>query len=222
MANGVGLGHGISARNQESRVLADALSAIGALNARILEAIASAARRSDRLFPLDPSLRGRFAALTDVPVIGVRCGVLLADLSFSDSSRWQRSEIRFLGSESQAHPRWLTSAEGIVLTSAALMLAWHVVHAIPTASGILLGMPRSVSAIYQRLTVNDFADIAMDPERWMRPRWADRLDFWSGILDAAEAIPCHERQSVTLRCLKASTPQCESLVRRLKVARVVS
>jgi len=170
----------------ETRALADALAAIGGVNKQLLEALRLSAARLDRTFPLAPSQQAPFAALTASQVHDAPpCGVLLADAGFSDPERWRRlSEPSQLEPSVDIEPDWLGREPAIVLVYAILMVAWHVVHTAPAAAGVLLGMSEPVLALFRQLDTADLARIARDHPGLIRPRWVDRPDLWSSVVES--------------------------------------
>jgi hypothetical protein len=169
----------------ETRGLTDALAAIGGVNKQLLEALRLSAGRVDQTFPLAQNLRAQFAALTADQIRGAPfCGVLLADAGFSEAERWRRvSEPSELEPSGENAPEWLAREHAIVLAYAILMVAWHVVHTVPAAAGVLLGMSGPVRTLYRTLDTADLARIARNHSGWIRPRWVDRPDLWRSVLE---------------------------------------
>lgn len=183
----------------------DALDAIGQLNQELLASLVLAARRdSAQPFPLADSLRDRFAHLTAVEVKAIsHCGVLLADAEFTVAARWRNPDAAGESAmDLDLGGHWLTHDQAIAFGFAVLMLAWHVVHAAPVIAGVLLGMSEAVLTEYRRLGINDLVAIAQKPPRWIKPRWIDSPDVWTGIIDLATDPVSKESSKMSVHCLK--------------------
>jgi hypothetical protein len=183
----------------------DALDAIRQLNQELLASLVLAARRaSAQTFPLADSLRNRFAHLTAVDIKAIsHCGVLLADAEFSVAARWRNADgAGDSAMDLDLRGHWLTHDQAIAFGFAVLMLAWHVIHAAPDIAGVLLGMSEAVLAHYRKLGINDLLAIAQKPPRWIKPRWIDSPDVWTGIIDLATDPVNKESSKMTVHCLK--------------------
>ena len=185
----------------------DALDAIGQLNQELLAMLVLAARRdSVQPFPLADSLRDRFVYLTAAEIRAIsHCGVLLADAEFTVAARWRNADgAGDSAMDLDLRGHWLTRDQAIAFGFAVLMLAWHVIHAAPGIAGVLLGMSAAVLTDFQRLGINDLVVIAQKPLRWIKPRWIDSPEVWTGIIDLATDPISKESSKMTLHCLKLS------------------
>jgi len=183
----------------------DALDAIGQLNQELLAILVLTARSgSAQPFPLADSLRDRFAHLTAVEIKAIsHCGVLLADAEFTVAARWRNADGAGDSAMGQdLRGQWLTHDQAIAFGFAVLMLAWHVVHAAPDIAGVLLGMSEPVLTHYRRLGIDDLLAIAQQPPRWIKPRWIDSPDVWTGIIDLATDPVSKESSKMSVHCLK--------------------
>ena len=82
--------------------------------------------------------------------------------------------------------------------------SWYLIHANPAVARVLLGMSTSGVAAYRELGVADLTHIARRHPEWVRPRWADRLDVWTVILEGCGRRGEQDPRSLTLRCLQVS------------------
>jgi hypothetical protein len=192
-----------SVARYEPVVLNDALAAVTELNLQLLDALARNAQAQGP-FPLGELLRAPIACLSSSQRRqAAQCGVLLADVGFADLDRWRQialqSECNLLTEPSD----WLSSEESVVLAYAVFMVAWHVVHVSPSAAGFLLGMTEPVVAVYRKLGVADLAHVARSRPQWVRPRWYDRPDVWTSVVEGAMNPASHDPASIVLRCLSA-------------------
>jgi hypothetical protein len=183
----------------------DALDAVGQLNQELLAILVLAARRdSAPPFPLADSLRERFAHLTAAEIKAIsHCGVLLADAEFTVAARWRNADGAGdspMNLDLRGH--WLTHDQAIAFGFAVLMVAWHVVHAAPGIAGVLLGMSEAVLTHYRSLSINDLVAIAQKPPAWIKPRWIDSPDVWTGIIDLATDPVSKESSKLSVHCLK--------------------
>ena len=185
-----------------SHLLSDSLAAVVELNGQLLDALSSSAQTA-REFPLGPKLRARFAALSALQRRQVaQSGVLLADVGFSNSDRWHSLVFDGEHLDRGMYSEWLAVEDAVALTSTVLLVAWHILRVRPSIAGFLLGMPESTVSTFRQLGVADLTRVARRHPHWVRPRWPDRLDLWSSILDADTSS--QDPASVVLRCLKAS------------------
>jgi hypothetical protein len=184
--------------------LGDALTAVSELNGQVMDALTLSAQ-SARAFPLDSKLRRRFAALSASHRQGAaRCGVLLADAGFADPKRWRSLVVRGEFDDSTGETEWLPADEAVVLASAVLLVAWHIVHVRPSIAGFLLGMPDATMSSFRNLGIAELTRVARRHPQWVQPRWPDRPDLWQNILAAHAGSPAHDPAELVLRCLKAS------------------
>ena len=187
-----------------SNQLSGVLAAVNETNGQLLDALAHCAQ-SKLPFPLSDSLRAPFAALPSSHRRRAgQCGVVLADVGFSDPQRWQRLVTRGEHESITAEGDWLPTEDAIALASSLLMVAWHIVRVRPSLAGILLGMSESVVEMYRKLGVAELAQIARRRPQWVRPRWSDRPDVWQSVLGTAEQPAADDSASIVLRCLKVS------------------
>jgi hypothetical protein len=199
----------------ERKTLSDALDAVGQLNEQLLAVLVrTAGSDSSQTFPMADSLRSRFARLTAEQCKAIsRCGVLLADAQFTRVERWLNvGSIVGTDAVYDAGCHWLGQDEAIALCFAVLMVAWHVVHTAPTIAGVLLGMSESVLTRYRDLGVNELVAIAQSLPCWIRPRWADSPEVWTGIIDLATDPLNSEPSKLALHCLKLSAGSSARLI----------
>jgi len=198
---------GQASHRSEPKTLSDALGAIGELNQELLTVLVLAARRdSAQSFPLADSLRPQFENLTSAQIGAIsRCGVLLADAGFTDTARWQNADLAHESRvDADTGGQWLAQDHAIAFGFAVLMLAWHVVHTTPRVSGVLLGMSKAVLFHYRKLGIHGLVAMAQKGPRWIRPRWIESPDVWSGIIDVATDPISHESSKISVHCLKLS------------------
>jgi hypothetical protein len=195
-----------SAWRREPRVLTQVLDAVSAVNAQLLDALAASAREEVAEFPLSESLRGRAAKLTlEERRRAARCGVFLVDANLVDFSCWR--EVALQGesaSSTDASTLWLPIEESRSLAHSALLVAWYVIRANSAVARVLLGMSASGVAAYRELGVADLAQIARCRPECVRPRWPNRFDVWSQLMEGASDGGAHESRSTMLRCLQVS------------------
>lgn len=188
-----------------SHLLIDSLAAVAELNGQLLEALTLSAQTT-RTFPLGPKLRARFASLTaNQRQRAAQCGVLLADVGFSDPERWRALAFHSDPLDRSVETEWLAANDAVALTSAVLLVAWHILRVRPSMAAFLLGMPDSTVNTFRQLGVAELTRVARRHARWVCPRWPDRGDIWNAILDGDTHSPSHDAASLVLRCLKAST-----------------
>jgi len=194
-------------------VLAKVLEAVADLNAEFLEALGETARSAPDQFPLSHCLRSEFSRLMVAQCRERgRCGVFLADAAFTDRIRWARVAS---GGDLDAFPQeqahWLTIGQGVVAAHSALMVAWHIVHTVPSLVSVLLGMSDEVMCEFGKLSISDLAYIARSRFSWVRPRWADRADVWASIIASGHSGSDQEPAAV-LRCLKVSASESRRML----------
>lgn len=198
----------------DPKVLTRSLEAIADLNAEFLEALVETANYRPDLFPLPPALRSDFSQIL-VPQCRERgrCGILLADARFSDTARWisvvSGDHPDTILNEHPAH--WLSVGQGVVVAHSVLMVAWHIVQAVPSLVSVLLGMSDEVAREFAKLSISDLTHVARDQASWVRPRWADREDVWASIIARRHSGADPEPPAV-LRCLKATASESRRML----------
>ena len=196
----------------DPKVLAKVLDAVADLNAEFLEALVETARSAPDQFPLSHCLRSEFRRLMvkQCRERG-RCGVFLVDAAFSDHIRWARIASRDLDAFPQDPAHWLSIGQGMVVAHSALIVAWHIVHAVPSLVSVLLGMSDEVMCEFGRLSISDLTYIARTRFSWVRPRWADRADVWASIIASGHCGSDQEPAAI-LRCLKVSASESRRML----------
>jgi hypothetical protein len=194
-----------AAWRREPRVLRQVLDAVVAVNGQLLDALAASARGDAIPFPLNASLRERAARLTlEERRRAARSGVFLVDANLIDFSCWREAALRGELAPSRDVPMpWLPIDEARSLAHSALLVAWYVIHADSAVARVLLGMSASGVAAYRELGVADLAQIARCHPECVRPRWPNRLDVWSELIQGACDGGTQESRT-TLRCLELS------------------
>jgi hypothetical protein len=197
---------------REPRVLTQVLDAISAVNSQLLDAVASSARGEGAAFPLVKSLRGRAAKLTlEERRRAAGCGVFLVDANLIEFWCWREVALRGESAPAADVPTpWLPIEESRSLAHSALLVAWYVVQADFAVARVLLGMSASGVAAYRELGVADLAQIARCHPECVRPRWLDRPDVWSQLIEGA-CDGTERSRSATLRCLELSTGDLKCL-----------
>jgi hypothetical protein len=104
----------------------------------------------------------------------------------------------------EALPPWLPIEESRSLAYSALLLAWYVMHANPAVARVLFGMSSLGVLAYQKLTLEDLAQVARCRPVCVRPRWPTRADVWAQLIEEAGGAEPRESRSATLRCLAVS------------------
>jgi hypothetical protein len=195
-----------AAWNHRPLVLTQVLDAVSAVNSQLLDALAESARGDAAEFPLNESLRGRVAGLTlEERRRAARCGVFLADANFIDFSCWREMSLQGEPALSRGILRpWLPIEESRSLAHSVLLIAWYVIHASPVVARVLLGMSASGVAAFRELGVGDIAEIARGRPECVRPRWPNRLDVWTHIVEGARDAGAEKPRWTTLRCLQVS------------------
>lgn len=195
-----------SAWRREPHVLTQVLDAVSAVNAQLLDALAASAREEAAEFPLIESLRGRAAKLTlEERRRAARSGVFLVDANLVDFSCWREAALRGESAPSTDASRpWLPIEESRSLAHSALLVAWYVIRTNSAVARVLLGMSASGVAAYRELGVADLAQIARCRPECVRPRWPNRLDVWSQLLEGTSDEGTQESRSTTLRSLQVS------------------
>jgi hypothetical protein len=195
------------------------LAEIAELNAYFLEALANCAKRRPQHFPLPEHLRADFSRLTQLDLRRRRkCSVLLVDARFSDSVYWSPAAMcdqAVLPSSERGH--WLSEPQGVLMALSVLMVAWHVVKSLSPLAGVLLGMNDGVSREFSNLQLADLAQIAQTRPGWIRPRWADRIDLWSSIVEAIQT-DADPGPSPILHLLKSSATESGRMFSSMRVA----
>lgn len=195
-----------SAWRREPLVLAGVLDAVSAVNEQLLEGLSESARGASDEFPLPQSLRLKIATLTVEELRKVaRCGVYLADANLIDFACWREAALT---GESTALPAafraWLPVERSSSLAHSALLVAWHLTQTNPAVARVLLGMSAPGVAAYRALGISDLAHIARHHSDWVRPRWSQRLDVWSDLIDSVIRPGAQGPRTMTLRCLQVS------------------
>ena len=191
---------------RESRGLTQVLDAVFAVNSQLLDALASSAREGATQFPLSESLRERAARLTlEGRRRAARSGVFLVDANLMDFSCWREAALRGESAPPADLPMpWLPIEDARSLAHSALLVAWYVIHADPAVARVLLGMSASGVAAYRELGVADLAQIARRHPECVRPRWPNRLDVWSELMEGGCDGGTRESRSTMIRCLELS------------------
>jgi hypothetical protein len=195
-----------AAWRHEPLVLTQVLDAVSAVNSQLLDSLAECARGDAAEFPLNDSLRSRVAGLTlEERRRAARCGVFLADANCVDFSCWREVMLR----GESALPReilrpWLPIEESRSLAHSVLLIVWYVVHASPAVARVLLGMSASGVTAFRELDVGEIAQIARRRPDCVRPRWPNRLDVWTQIVEGARDAGAESPRWTTLRCLQVS------------------
>jgi hypothetical protein len=193
-------------RRFEPAALTEALGTVSAVNEQLLEALVESARSDSAEFPLSGSLRPRVAGLSfEECRWAARCGVLLADANLADSRGWRDVQGHDKGNIPAVSRRpWLPMEQSISLAHSTLLVSWYLIHSTPAVARVLLGLSAAGVAACRELGVGDLAKLARRHPECVRPRWPDRLDVWTHLLEGAICPGIQESRSMTLHCLQVS------------------
>ncbi len=164
------------------QLVADSVSNFNALFLNALHLAAS--ERPDR-FPLSPSLIDGFRALRvdDCRELAAGVRICLADEHFSDEAWWDLA----ISPSARPHPPesdpWMGDIDRTWLTQSLLMLAWNGMRLLPSFSRVLFGMSPAVQKTIEKLTLFQLSGVARSPETAIRPRWPERTDIWTYVLN---------------------------------------
>jgi hypothetical protein len=188
----------------EPAALSEVFRTVCSVNEQLFGALVCAARSDSTEFPLSASLRHQVARLSsDECQRAARCGVLLPDANWPNSPGW-RDVPSHDNSSVSTDSLWLPVEQSISLSLATLLVSWYVIHSAPAVARVLLGLTAARVAAYRELGVDDLAKIARRNPACVRPRWPDRLDVWTHLVEGASQSSDKFR-SMTLRCLQASS-----------------
>jgi hypothetical protein len=165
-------------------------AALQDVNERCLDLLAHAARTSkEPPFSLVASLREPLRRSTaEGRRVAASRGVLLVDMQFDQRVWWHRAlggpeRQSRNGAGSGAFPR----QSGIELARATMTLAWNAVQTDRTIAPVVLGMDAEVVNLIASMPLTGLDRFATRHFRRIRPRWADRVEFWRELLSASEA-----------------------------------
>jgi hypothetical protein len=187
---------------------------VSSFNSLFLSALHQAAcERPDR-FPLAPELLDGFRQLTAVDCRERAAGIrlCLADAQFSDEAWW---ELAITAQASQRHPEsdsWMGEIDHSPLTQSLLMVAWHGVRSLPSFSRVLFGMSPGVQNAFGKLNLYQLFGLARSPGQGIGPRWPDRTDIWSHVLN--EHPDASRTLAVELRILQACARESSGMISR--------
>ena len=130
-------------------------------------------------------------------------GVLLVDMGFDQPGWWRRvlsaPEREFRnGAGCGAFPR----QSGIALARATMTLAWNAVQTDRTIATVVLGMDTEVATLISSMPLTDIDRFATRHFRRIRPRWADRVEFWREMLRVSESAPSASTRDLDLSALR--------------------
>jgi hypothetical protein len=158
------------------------------INERCLDLLMRAARTDRPTFPLVCYLRELLCSLT--PETLARTAhrpVLLIDMQLANGELWRAAKDR--PGRPTPRPAWqgaFPRLAAIQLARAALLLAWHAVHAAPHEI-CLLGMTTNVADAIAQLRMTEIDSAAERHFRHLRPRWEDRPAVWRRLLLSAQS-----------------------------------
>jgi len=165
-------------------------AALQDVNERCLDLLAHAARTSkDPPFSLIASLRESFVRSTaEGRRVAASRGVLLVDMQFDQPLWWQRAlgspeRQSRNGAGSGAFPR----QSGIELARATMTLTWNAVQTDRAVAPVVLGIDAEVVNLIASMPLTGLDRFATRHFRRIRPRWADRVEFWQELLSVSEA-----------------------------------
>jgi len=129
--------------------------------------------------------------------------VLLVDMQFDQPAWWQRvlsaPEREFRSSAGcGAFPR----QSGVGLARATLTLVWNAVQTDRTIAAIVLGLHSQVAALISNMPLTDIDRFAARHFCRVRPRWADRVEFWRELLLVCESGQGASTRDLDLRALR--------------------
>jgi len=189
----------------EPAALSEVLRTVCSVNEQLFGALVDSARSDCTDFLLPESIRHQVARLSsDECRRAARCGVLLSDANWGELT-----DLRDEHSHEQpkvtlgSRRLWLPAYQSTSLALATLLVSWYVVHSIPAVARVFLGLTAARVAAYRELGVGDLAKIARCHPECVRPRWSNRLDLWTHLIEGASQ-GVSESRSMTLRCLQAS------------------
>jgi hypothetical protein len=160
------------------------LKAIRGLNALLLELLCSKAASSSAFFPLPPDLRARLGCLPkELRDQIAACGVLLADVGFSDPKRWSDALHQTEEGAEGISQGWASQDEAIALAHATLLVSWQVVHLSRSLAIVLLGMAPEIADRLGDMDLTDLTYIARRHCDWVGPRWPQNPRAWATLLD---------------------------------------
>ena len=144
-------------------------------------------------------------------------GVLLVDMQFDQPLWWQQALGRperqsRNGAGSGAFPR----QSGIELARATMTLAWNAVQADPTIAPVVLGMDTEVANLIASMPLTGLDRFATRHFRRIRPRWADRVDFWRELLSVCDVDPNTSTRELDLKTLRILLADLLRAARRVR------
>lgn len=180
-------------------------AALQDVNERCLELLVHAARTATvPPFSLVAALREPLRRSTcESRRMAASRGVLLLDMGFDQPDWWQRvlsgpeREVRN-GAGCGAFPR----QSGIALARATMMLAWNAVQTDRTIAAVVLGIDSEVATLISGMPLTGLDRFAARHFRRVRPRWADRVEFWRELLLVCEAGPTASTRELDVRAMQ--------------------
>lgn len=130
-------------------------------------------------------------------------GVLLVDMQFDQPLWWHRAlggpeRQSRNGAGNGAFPR----QSGIELARATMTLAWNAVQADRTIAPVVLGMDAEVVNLIATMPLTGLDRFATRHFRRIRPRWADRVEFWRELLSVSEAGAGSSTRDLDLKAMR--------------------
>ena len=109
------------------------------------------------------------------------------DMQFDQPSWWRRALSEPERALRISSVSYFPRQSGIALARATLTLAWNGVQADRTAASVVPGMDSEVAALISSMPLTSIDRFAARHFRRVRPRWADRIEFWRQLLAICEA-----------------------------------
>lgn len=113
-----------------------------------------------------------------------RCPVLLLDLNVPPIDGWHRNFGSADSDDLRATRPAFVRERAIPLVREILTEAWRIARSTPRVASVVFGMAPDMAAGVSRLAPSDIDRIAAN-HAFVRPRWAERPGFWTGLLSAA-------------------------------------
>jgi hypothetical protein len=83
-----------------------------------------------------------------------------------------------------------------------MMLAWNAVQTDRTIAAVVLGMDSEVATLISSMSLTGIDRLAARHYRRVRPRWADRVEFWRELLFLGEAGPTASTRDLDVRAMQ--------------------
>lgn len=132
------------------------------------------------------------------------CPFSLVDAGLRDVPRWSRADHIGPAQGELPFSPILLQTRLDHLAHAAWLLAWHLVRSDMIAARLVFALKSASASFITQVTLSDIRRIAHEQVRngRVRPRWHDRPDIWSRLIETARSSHSDTFDGVTTRGLQ--------------------